>query len=210
MCATSPLRPVSSAPVPGLTLADRPDMPADPPGRSVPALRSRGAAQRRTPLRRFALSVLVLSLIWGALTDWRADALVFGVPAVLLGAAIPLLLPDSAPWRLSVRGAVLFALWFAVQSVRGAVDVALRAFAPRMPLCPGFRDHSLRLPQGAPRIMFVNTITLLPGTLSAEIRDDVLRVHMLDTRMALEPALADLEIRIRQLFALPDGPEVSS
>lgn len=153
-------------------------------------------------LRRFAFTALVLALIWAVLTNGRLDAWIFGIPAVLAGAAIGLMLPDSARWRMSPQGAVVFAIWFAVQSVRGAVDVAGRAFAPRMPLRPGFRRYPLRFPPGAPRVMFVNTISLLPGTLSAEIAGEELIVHMLDTRADLASELSALEARIAALFVL--------
>ena len=152
--------------------------------------------------RRFVVKLLVLAVIWGMLTDWRLDAWVFGAPAILVGAAIILVLPNRAGWRLSLAGAAGFAVWFAVQSVRGAVDVSIRAFSPRMPLLPGFRRFPLTLPGGAPLVMFVNCITLLPGTLSAEIEGDVLVVHMLDTRADLKAELSALEARIAALFAL--------
>ncbi len=146
-------------------------------------------------------------MIWGGLTGWRIDALIFGIPAILLAASLPFLLSRGASWRLSPRGALVFALWFAVQSVKGAVDVALRAFSPRMPLDPGFRSYELSLPEGAPRVMFINTITLLPGTLSADIIGDRVIIHMLDKRSDLDTALADLDARIRALFALAPNKE---
>lgn len=183
----------------------RPDGPHT--GRDLQIVRP--AAPTRPPLLRFALAVLVLAVIWGMLTDWRVDALVFGVPAVLIGAGFALMLPAAPIWTVSPRAAFTFALWFAAQSVRGAVDVALRAFSPDMRLRPGFRSYPLTLPAGAPRIVFANTITLLPGTMSAEIAGDDLIVHMLDTRADLEAELQELEIRIRALFALPPVSEVS-
>lgn len=152
--------------------------------------------------RRFLVALLVLAVVWAVLTDFRTDAWVFGGPAVIAGSVLLALLPASPGWRLSPRGALGFALWFAVQSVRGAVDVAWRAVLPALPLRPGFRHHPLRLPHGAPRVMFVNTITLLPGTLSAEIAGDEVIVHMLDTRADLDADLAALEARIAALFAL--------
>jgi multicomponent Na+:H+ antiporter subunit E len=160
--------------------------------------------------RRFAVTLILLALLWGGLTGWRLDALVFGLPAVLAGAMVTLILPAAPLWRLSLRGAAAFVLWFAVQSFRGAVDVAWRAFAPGLPLRPGFRSHPLTLPQGAPRILFLNSITLLPGTLSADIKGDEVLIHMLDTRADLAADLAQLEIRIRALFALSPSPEMSS
>ena len=210
MRATSPMRLHASARVHSISSADSPDLPLRSSGQKVPALRTPAAPGRRRGLPRFLVSLLVLSVIWGALTDWRADALVFGVPAVLLGASVAFLLPQGYAWRLSPRGAALFALWFAVQSVRGAIDVAMRAFAPRMPLRPGFRHYDLTLPMGAPRVMFINAITLLPGTLSAEIEGHTVIVHMLDTRIDLDPALDDLETQIRALFALPQNTEASA
>ena len=153
-------------------------------------------------MRRFVVKLLVLAVIWGMLSDWRLDAWVFGAPAVLLGAALVFVLPHRLGWRVSPTGAATFVAWFAVQSVRGAVDVSIRAFSPQMPLRPGFRRYPLTLPGGAPRVMFVNCITLLPGTLSAEIEGDALVVHMLDTRADLEADLGALQARIAALFAL--------
>ena len=210
MRATNPMRLNASARVQSLTLADGQDLPQTEAAQYVPAIRSPDRPSRLQTARRCLLSVLVLSAIWGALTGWRADALIFGIPAAMVGAALPFLFPQTPRWRLSVRGALVFALWFAAQSVRGAVDVALRAFAPEMGLRPCFRPYPLTLPQGAPRVMFINTITLLPGTLSAEVMGDTLIVHMLDARTDLAPPLADLEARIRALFALPQNPEYST
>lgn len=157
---------------------------------------------------RFLVKIVVLALIWGILTGFRADAVAFGAVAVLAGAALVFLLPTSPGWRLSPAGAVRFALWFARQSVLGAVDVSRRAFSPRMPLHPGFRSYRPALPDGAPRIMFLNTITLLPGTLSAEIAGESVIVHMLDSRADLDGDLKQLETRIAALFALPASSEV--
>lgn len=156
---------------------------------------------------RFLVKIMVLGLIWGILTGFRVDAVVFGAVAVLAGAALVFVLPDSPGWRLSPAGAVRFALWFARQSVLGAVDVSRRAFLPRMPLHPGFRTYRPALPDGAPRIMFVNTITLLPGTLSAEIAGESVIVHMLDSRADLDSDLKQLETRVAALFALPASSE---
>jgi len=152
--------------------------------------------------RRFAVKALALALLWGVLTEFRLDALVFGVPAVLAGAALVFVMPYSPGARLSLGGTLVFIGWFAVQSVRGAVDVSLRAIAPSMPLRPGFRPYTPRLPEGAPRVMFLNTITLLPGTLSAEVSGEKVMVHMLDTRADLEADLGTLETRIAALFGV--------
>ena len=174
------------------------------------ALRLKDQPQTRPPRwPRFLITLVVLALIWGILTEFRLDAIVFGLPAVLFGAALVFLMPAVPGWRLSLPGALRFARFFAVQSVLGAIDVALRAFSPRMPLRPGFRHYPLTLPAGAPRIVFLNTVTLLPGTLSAEVREDEVIVHMLDTRADLAASLGALETRVSDLFAVSDRSEIS-
>lgn len=181
---------------------DKTDLPVTP-ALPTPVAAPGGAARRRW--RGFVLAVVLLALIWGVLTEFRVDAWVFGVPAVLAGAALVLLMPARPGWRLSPAGLLGFMLWFAVQSVRGAADVARRAMLPDMALRPGFRRYRPRLPQGAPRVLFLNSITLLPGTLSAEIAGDGVVVHMLDTRADLDAELGALEARVAAMFGLASG-----
>jgi multicomponent Na+:H+ antiporter subunit E len=168
-------------------------------------------SERPRPPRwpRFVVTLVVLALLWGVLTEFRIDALAFGLPAVIAGAALVFMMPAVPGWRMSPRGALEFILFFAVQSVKGAVDVALRAFSPRMRLCPGFRTYPLALPEGAPQVVFLNTITLLPGTLAAELRPGEVVVHMLDTRADLAADLGALEARVAALFSLSELPENS-
>ncbi len=164
-----------------------------------------GALPLRPRWRGFLSALVMLALLWALLTDFRSDTWVFGLPAVLAGAALVFMLPSAPGWRLSLSGTLAFALWFAVKSLRGATDVAIRALAPRMSLRPGFRAFTPALPQGAPRVVFLNTITLLPGTLSAEIAGDAVIVHMLDTRADLDADLGALETRIAAMFGLPSA-----
>jgi multicomponent Na+:H+ antiporter subunit E len=165
------------------------------------------AAVRPAPLRaRYAAAVgtgAVLALIWAGLTGGAPDSWAIGMPAVLAGSALAWRAAPAPAWRLSPLGTLRFAGWFAVQSVLGATDVARRAFAPRLPVAPGYRRHPLTLPPGAPRHVMANAITLLPGTLTAELNEYHLIVHMLDTGQDLTADLDVLEARVRALFALP-------
>lgn len=71
--------------------------------------------------------------------------------------------------RLSPPGLLMLAGWFAVQALRGAVDVAGRALGPADRVAPGWYRHPLDLPPGAPQLVMANAITMLPGTLTAEL-----------------------------------------
>jgi multicomponent Na+:H+ antiporter subunit E len=71
-----------------------------------------------------------------------------------------------------------------------------------MPLEPANVTYELRLPRMAPRILFLNTVSLLPGTLSSELAEDQLVVHVLDCSQPVLQDLAILEERIADIFGV--------
>jgi multicomponent Na+:H+ antiporter subunit E len=164
----------------------------------------------RWRLRRLVVPALVLMIIWGLLTDWRLESWVFGGPAVLLALWLLTLLPEARRWSCAPLPALRFAGWFAVQAVRGAVDVSRRALSPRMPLNPGFRSWRTTLPEGTPRIMLANAVSLLPGTLSAEIEGQRLVIHLLDCQTDMATEIGRLEARIAAVFNLPAEKEIAA
>jgi len=68
-------------------------------------------------------------------------------------------------------------LW---ESVLAGVDVARRAFHPRMPLSPGFVACPLAFPPGFARNTFATITSLLPGSVTADEAEGVLVYHCLD------------------------------
>jgi multicomponent Na+:H+ antiporter subunit E len=144
-----------------------------------------------------------LALLWVGLAGPDPASWVVAGPVIAVATALTFAFPPARRLRFAPIGAIRFLAWFAVASLRGAVDVAGRALAWRMPLAPGLRSYETDLPPGASRLVFVNAITLLPGTLSAGISGTRIEVHMLDTRVDLAAELAPLEARVRGLFALP-------
>jgi multicomponent Na+:H+ antiporter subunit E len=156
----------------------------------------------RVGLRR----VVFFAAIWWVLTGGPAGSWLLGAPAVLLAAWISLKLWSSPP--LSLIGIARFLPYFARQSLAGATDVALRAFQPRMPLSPGLVRHRVRVPAGACRVTLANVISMLPGTLSADLVGDELVIHALDTGQDLHEMVIDLEPRIAAIFGVSLAPEI--
>ena len=58
------------------------------------------------------------------------------------------------------------------------------------------------MPPGLPRVFMANTVSLLPGTLSAELDEEHLHVHVLDQTGDLTSELAVMESRVTRLFGL--------
>jgi multicomponent Na+:H+ antiporter subunit E len=154
--------------------------------------------------RAVAVRLALLTAAWWALLEGRSSLWPAAVPAVAaaLAAGLALSPPRRGP-RVVRPQAFPFFLWTFVRgSARGAVDVAALAFHPRLSLAPGFVEVPLRLPRGAPQSLFAATVSLLPGTLSARVEEDVLTVHVLDEARPTREALGALESRVGALFGV--------
>jgi multicomponent Na+:H+ antiporter subunit E len=149
--------------------------------------------------------LLGFALLWWVLTGDRYDSWLVGGFVVATAALVSLALRPRQGWRISLRGAVRFVPFFCLQSVRGGIDVTRRAMTPALPLAPVLVEHSLALPPGTARIFMLNTVSLLPGTLSADLREDSLVVHGLDGGLPLARDLRRLERHVADLFDLPLG-----
>jgi multicomponent Na+:H+ antiporter subunit E len=139
-----------------------------------------------------------LALCWWSITEGAREALAMGVLAVTL--AVTLSLRIYPPQGMSLRGLVRFIPLFLWRSLTGALDVARRAITPSMPLQPMLVEYRTELPAGAPRVVFANVISLLPGSLCADLEDDVLTLHLLAESAADRRALQRLERTIGRLF----------
>ena len=147
---------------------------------------------------RAAVLAALLTLLWGVLANNAGWG--FGAVAVALATVASLLLVPPKPAGWSPLGLVLFLAYFLKESLQGGVDIALRALHPKLPLQPVWIDYRLRLPEETARVLFVMTISLLPGTLSADWEGDTVTVHALTPETGA--GLPDLEERIAALFAL--------
>jgi multicomponent Na+:H+ antiporter subunit E len=127
--------------------------------------------------------------------SWRV-----GAPVVLFATLVSVVLLPPFPWSLT--GIVRFLPFYLWHSLRGGVDVARRALHPRLPISPGLFDYKFRLPPGLPRVFMANTVSLLPGTLSAELEEECLRVHVLDETSAFAEILRVLEKQVAGVFGL--------
>lgn len=153
------------------------------------------------------LRAAILAVLWHILAEGSLDSWVLGIPAIVLGASWSQVHRDRAPAGWSWRGVAAFALYFVIYSILGGVDVMRRAFRPRVDLAPGFLRYPFRLPPGPARLLFANTITLMPGTLSATMDGEAVLVHALDLRTPVADSLRELEDKIGAAIRCPLAEE---
>jgi multicomponent Na+:H+ antiporter subunit E len=116
--------------------------------------------------------------------------LVIGVLTTIAATWVSLkLLP---PERGRVRVGRLLALLprFLWQSLVAGLDVARRAFAPRIDLQPGFVDYRTQLPRGTARSAFELIASLMPGSVPSSDGPQHIEFHALDTRQPVAEQLA--------------------
>jgi multicomponent Na+:H+ antiporter subunit E len=149
---------------------------------------------------RFGFRIALFALLWWILTEGAIHSWRVGVPVVVFAALASVRLLPRVHWSLS--GILYFIPFFLWHSLRGGVDVARRALHPRLPISPGLIEYRWQLPTGLPRVFMANTVSLLPGTLSAELGEEFLHVHVLDRSGAFASELMVIEARVARLFGL--------
>ncbi|HNQ87436.1 MAG TPA: Na+/H+ antiporter subunit E [Verrucomicrobiota bacterium] len=143
-----------------------------------------------------------MALLWLGLNGLDGSSWIVGGPVVLAAAWISVRLLPAFSWRWSAGGALAFAAYFLLESVRGGWDVARRAFSPRLALSPAIVCHSFHLPPGPARLFFCSAISLLPGTAVVAIAEESLCIHVLDGSPRVEEELRALERHVGVLFGL--------
>jgi multicomponent Na+:H+ antiporter subunit E len=149
-----------------------------------------------------AVRTLLFAGLWLVIAGADPAAWLIGVPAVAAATWASLRLEPDSGLRLSPAGALRFSRIFLWESLRGGLDVARRTLGRRLDIRTGFVTHRNRLPAGRSRLLFVNCVSLLPGTLAADLRDDFLLVHLLDTGTDAARELARLEDAVAGLFGI--------
>lgn len=157
------------------------------------------------PKPKLTLRTLVTFLLglglWKVCTGVDPDSWILGVPAALIFTWMVQTGQDG-DHRIRFRAIPRFLVYFLAQSVRTGIDVARHALRPDLDVQPGFTRYQSRLPEGAPRTVFANMISLLPGTLSWSLVDDMHKIHMLAGNPLVYEELMELEARVGKLYGI--------
>lgn len=143
---------------------------------------------------------LFFALLWWVLAQGRTDSWGLGLISVALALGASLWLSPPGQGRFSITGLLRFSGFFLIKSVKGGIQVAIMALRPRLDLAPAMVELPITLPAGPARVLLINTLNLLPGTLSVGLDHDLLRLHVLDARLPIEAGVRAAEAHIARLF----------
>ena len=155
--------------------------------------------------RKTVIVTLLLAGIWWVISQGSAASWLIGLPVVIAAVWASRCLGRAYKLSISALGMLRFMPFFLWESLRGGVDVALRTLAPRMRIQTGFIRYRTHLDNPASLTFFANCVSLLPGTLAADLQDDWLEVHVLNTRSDHKTELSRLESAVARVFVTNGG-----
>src|SRR6056297_1385421 len=75
---------------------------------------------------------------------------------------------------------LIYLIVFLIELIKSNLDVARRVLTPSLPINPGIVKTKTILKSKMGRMILANSITLTPGTLTVDIKDDTLYIHWID------------------------------
>jgi multicomponent Na+:H+ antiporter subunit E len=156
-------------------------------------------------MRQCVVRLAVFAAMWWVVSEGDVPCGIVSGTVVAVAAAASLVVLPAGSNPLRWRGVARFVPWFLAQAVAGGVDVARRAWSPRLPIDPGVVEVPLRLESASARIAFAWTVSLMPGTATVALGEDRVTVHALDQRLPVEAKLLELERRLAEAFAAEEA-----
>ncbi len=155
----------------------------------------------RNITRQFLNLWMTLLLIWVIANGTLAfDVLITGI---VISAAIALAFASFARVYSVIRWSpkvILYYLMylgvFLLELTKANLNVMRLVFSPRIDITPGIVEIKTSLKSPIGRLALANSITLTPGTLVVDIKDDSLFIHWINVS-ATDPVAATEEISAR-------------
>lgn len=142
----------------------------------------------------------LFTALWGVLAGHSLTGWSIGAVGIVAATWVSMTLRGPSSMPIKVLPWMRFVLFFLWNSIQGGFDVARRVLRPRISIRPTMVEYLTQLPDGSARTLFLNTLSLLPGTLSVRTKGQWVMVHSLEDSDATQTALAALEARVAQLF----------
>ncbi len=92
--------------------------------------------------------------------------------------------------------ALLYWPWLGWQIVKANIDVARRILAPGLPISPTVVKVKASQKSEVGKVMYANSITLTPGTISMRLEGDEIEVHALTREVAEELRQGEMDRRV--------------
>ncbi len=138
-------------------------------------------------VKGFILLWLFMMIAWLMGTGtFRTDELITGL--VLSFGVVLIFVHFSSLYRgvkITPKSIVLMPVYLIVflwEMIKSNIDVARRVVTPSLPINPGIVEVKTKLHSDLAKLILANSITLTPGTLTMDVKDNSLFIHWIDVR----------------------------
>lgn len=155
-------------------------------------------------MRAVSLGLLLFGT-WALLSGHFTPLLIgFGMASTVLVVLIALRMDvidhEGHPIHLTTRF-IGYWLWLSVEVVKANIDVAKRIWSPRLPISPVLFRLRASQPGELGQVIYGNSITLTPGTVTVRIEDGNLLVHAIAEEVGEDLAGGEMDRRVTRLEA---------
>lgn len=155
------------------------------------------------------VSLVLGFLIWlGINSSVKTDVLTAGIIITVVTSFFYIGTGMFTEVRLTPRALAALIAWivvFLIELIKSNIDVMSRVVTPRVRINPAIVEVKTKLKSPMGRLALANSITLTPGTLTADIVGDTLFIHWIDASStdvegATEKIVAKFERHLEVLF----------
>ena len=161
-------------------------------------------------IKSFLIITIVLFLVWILLNNS------FDPTLLIIGGIVSIAISSIFCSRCSVFNEIKFTpksifyfiayfVVFFIELIKSNIDVAYRVLSPKLPINPGIVKVRTKLKSELGRMLLANSITLTPGTLSVDIKDEYIFVHWInitdiDTDVATKAIVSKFEKYLAEIY----------
>lgn len=123
------------------------------------------------------------------------------VGVVLIAVRMDVVDHEAVPLQMRF-GIVGYWFWLAGEIVKANLSVARVVLSPSLPISPAMFSVKTSQKTDLGRVIYANSITLTPGTVSVEVEGDEILVHALTSESAAGPRGGEMDRRVTAI----EGP----
>ncbi len=161
-------------------------------------------------IKNVIITGIVSFIVWILLNNsLHTDIIIFGliistIIAVLFGSNNSFF-AELKLTPASFTNILILIIVFIKELIKANLDVAKRVVSPSLPINPGIVKVKTKLKSRTGRLLLANLITLTPGTLSLDIKDEFLYIHWInvtsdDIDMATKEIVENFEKRLEVIY----------
>ncbi len=109
--------------------------------------------------------------------------------------------PVQLGWRI-----LTYWVWLAVEIVKANLDVARRILDPKLPIDPVLVRVKATQASELGQVIYANSITLTPGTVSMQVEGGEILVHAISREMAEDLEGGEMDRRVTAVSERSGGP----